>query len=75
MEAQRNLILDPKPSSPLKLIRNTRAGTPAASPSRQVMNGNASAERSISSQSFSSSLRLYGPASEIAAHWSVVEVR
>ena len=62
-------------SSPEKLIRITRAGTPAAVPSRAAMKGNASGEKSIPSHTDSTTLQLSGPTTAAVAQWSVTDVR
>jgi hypothetical protein len=62
-------------SSPEKLIRITRAGTPAAVPSRAAMKGNASGEKSIPSHTDSTTLPLSGPTTAAVAQWSVTDVR
>ena len=62
-------------SSPLKLTRAIRAGMPATVPSRNVMNGNASADRSTSVPSAASTSRARGPFIAIVAHCSVTLVQ
>ncbi len=54
-------------SSPEKLIRITRAGTPAAMPWRTDMNGNASGEKSMPAHTASTTLRLSGPTTAAVA--------
>ncbi len=62
-------------SSPLKLTRAIRVGMPATVPSRNVMNGNASADRSTSVPSAASTSRARGPFIAIVDHCSVTLVQ
>jgi hypothetical protein len=64
-----------KASSPEKETRASRAGTPATSPSRQVMNGNAAREMSVSVPAVRSRARALGPATAMVAHCSVTLVQ
>jgi hypothetical protein len=60
--------------SPEKLIRMTRAGTPAAVAVRQLMNGKASFDRSTSVSTFWITARLFGPTTPKVDQWSVTEL-
>ncbi len=62
-------------SSPVKLTRATRAGTPATSPSRQDMNGKAPASRSMSVSAAARTSRARGPFTAIVDHCSVTLVQ
>ena len=64
-----------KASSPEKLIRASRTGTPPRSVSCQVMKPNAAAEASISGKTAVITSRERGPATGNVAQWSVTEVR
>ena len=63
-----------KPSSPVKLTRKSRVGTPQILPSRTLICGIASADRSMPSTSGAITSRACGPCTAITAHCSVVEV-
>ena len=60
-------------SSPVKLMRNTRASMPATIASRTLMNGKAFRSNAGASSAISS--RALGPASAMVAHCSVTEVQ
>ena len=59
----------------MKLTRATRAGIPATVPSRNVMNGKASVESSMSVPSAAMMSRAYGPAIATSPHCSVTLVQ
>ena len=65
--------LTSKPSSPVKLTRNSRIGTAQMCPSATLMCGSAAAAISMST-SGASTARAFGPCTAITAHCSVVEV-
>ena len=69
------LTLTSKASSPEKLIRQTRARSPATAPSRQVMNGNASLSTASSGATRASTSRERGPTRATVAHCSVTDVQ
>ena len=62
-------------SSPEKLIRLTRASTPATEASRQVMKGKPSRSTASPGAMAPSSSRERGPTNATVAQWSVTEVR
>ena len=59
----------------MKLTRATLAGIPATVPSRNVMNGKASVERSRSVPRAERTSRALGPAIATSAHCSVTLVQ
>ena len=70
----RRATLTSKPSSPVKLTRASRVGTPQMQPSRTLRCGNAAAERSTPSTSGARMSRAFGPLIAIVANCSVIEV-
>jgi hypothetical protein len=62
-----------KPSSPVKLTRKSRIGTPQMWPAATPMCGSDAALRSMSTRP-ASTWRALGPCTAITAHCSVVEV-
>ena len=56
-------------------MRKTRAGTPATSASRKVMNGNVRGSTSRSGASARTTSRDRGPTTATVAHCSVTEVQ
>ncbi len=62
-------------SSPEKLIRATRAGTPPTSASRQVMNGNAALSTSSAGATAPTTARDSGPTTATVAQCSVTDVQ
>ena len=72
--ASQPLTLISKASSPEKLIRQTRAASPATTASRQVMNGNASFSTARSGATRDRTSRDRGPTRATVAHCSVTLV-